>query len=97
MVRFLTTLRAVTVTSAKHDMKNNGPSTLPSQTLNGEGYWRRWFDQHDSKFLNQSSTRRLVSGTLGGVDESQKCISTGPYERFYGLKMQKDFSEKSLF
>ena len=27
-----------------------------------------------------------LSMTLGGVDESQKCISTGPYERFYGLK-----------
>ena len=30
---------------------------------------------------------RIYDDPLEGVDESQKCISTGPYERFYGLKM----------
>ena len=41
----------------------------------------------DRELLGNSAVRTSDIGVLGGVDESQKCISTGPYERFYGLKM----------
>ena len=74
-------------------------TTLP---YTGENLWsqfRRLWRPQSWKFLHRISsiyvwniildvTEWFVThDTLGGVDESQKCISTGPYERFYGLKM----------